>query len=171
MKNITLGFLTIGLITCTSKDSSVSQGINSNKKLLIVNKDFKLQLLEGYFLKNHVTLQDDINTMVFNTKEDFDNYFGIAKTMDSIISPIDFNKERVAGVLINPTDIKIEFSVISVKEVDTSLQIVYTLIKGEKQSFITTPIYLFKIPKNNTLQSIEFVYDNHHSTITFLPTN
>ncbi len=170
MKNILFGFLTISLITCTSKDSSLEdQGMKSNEELQSMSKDFRLQLLEGYFLKNEVTLQDDINTMVFNNKEDFDNYFGAAKTMDSIVTPIDFNKERIAGILINPTDIKTEFNIISVKEVNTSLQIVYTLEEGEKQSFIATPVYLFKIPKNNTLQSIEFVHDNHRSTITFHP--
>ncbi|APD05992.1 hypothetical protein UJ101_00445 [Flavobacteriaceae bacterium UJ101] len=180
MKKTILALLSVSfIVSCNPKNTSADQETNQveatqvekkeDKQIMGAPKDFEITLLEGYFLKNDVTLQEGINTMVFNTQKEFDSYFGIGKTMDNTISPINFDTERVAGVLISPTDIKMDFDVKSAKRIGTGLQVVYDINKGEKQSFMASPIYLFKIPKNNALQSIEFVHNNDHNTITLPP--
>ncbi|MFV0531105.1 MAG: hypothetical protein ACK5MD_06665 [Flavobacteriales bacterium] len=167
MKNIILWLFTIGIISCNSENTpkNISQMNDTSANRYAQN--FELQQLEGYFLKNDISLEKDVNSMVFSTEEEFNAYFGVAKTMNNTVPPIDFNTERVAAILITPTNLKIDFSIINTQKTGTELQVVYTLIKGKKQSFTTAPVYLFKIPKNNTLQSIEFVYDNDHNIIAF----
>ena len=164
-------FIISSIISCNSKPEliSTSDKIESSKINSLQNwKDFTIIPLKGYFLKNTITLPQNVNTKVFNSQEEFDSYFGIAKTMDNTIAPINFEDERVASILLGPTDQNIAIKSKEVKYIDKELQVQFEIIKDDKyQSYTTTPILLFKIPKNNDLTSIEFIHDNTFNTITF----
>lgn len=179
MKKTILGLLSISFIVSCNPNTTKNQETapievtqvekKEDKQLMGVPQNFEINVLEGYFLKNDINLPENINNMIFNTQKEFDSYFGVAKTMDNTISPIDFNTERVAGVLISPSDAKINFEIISAQQIGTGLQVIYDIKKEKKQPFISSFTYLFKIPKNNALQSIEFIHKHNHNTITFSP--
>ncbi|MFV0238023.1 MAG: hypothetical protein ACK5HU_05785 [Flavobacteriales bacterium] len=168
MKKIILNILLCFFISCNSENTFTdvtTMGKKRIERLMEKSQDFEINLLEGYFLKNDINLQEDINIMVFNTRKEFDFYFDVAQTMDTIMPSIDFNTERIAGILMDSSDVKMDFNVLSSKQIKTKIQIVYDIKKGAIQPFITSPIYLFKIPKNDFLQSIEFIHNNYHKTI------
>ncbi len=161
---ILLIFILSCIISCNPKTTSDS---NSNMEVNNTPRPFEIHLVEGYFLKNTILLQDDINYMVFNTQKEFDAYFGMAKTMNNPLTSIDFTTERVAAILIASTDFLIEFTVINSILTEKGVQMTYSLTKGEKQSFLSSPLYLFKIPKDTSISSVEFIHKNDHNTITF----
>lgn len=164
MRIIILVVLFHSIFSCTSK---VNANFNSAEEVENTFKPFEIHAIEGYFLKNTILLQDTINYMVFSNQKDFNTYFGTAKTMKNTPTPINFNTERIAAILSEPTDFLIDFKVITSIQTEKGIHVSYSLEKGEQQSFISSPLFLFKIPKKTTIASIKFIHNHNHSTIIF----
>lgn len=83
-----------------------SSSCDSTKKINAIGNDtslLELTYLEGYFSRNDIAFDSEIKHIVVTGQADFDNFFGIAKTMDNTIFEIDFQKENIAAVILRPS--------------------------------------------------------------------
>lgn len=115
----------------------------------------RFEQLKGYFVKNDVEFDKAYKFVVVSNQENFDKYFGVAKTMNNEVTPLDFDKFNVAGILMKPIDkaSKIE---ITKYTAEGAKQIVgFTNVLGENQTFTSGTLMLFKLPKSRT--SVDFI--------------
>jgi len=118
----------------------------------------RFEKIRGYFVKNTVDFDGENKFVVVSNQEDFDTYFGVGKTTKGVVTEIDFDKFNVAGILIKPSDTATSIKM-SKFTAEGGKQIVgFTVFLGDKQSFTSSPVLLFKIPKSRT--SVDFVSDS-----------
>ena len=115
----------------------------------------RFEELKGYFVNNDVVFDKDYKFVVVSNNEDFDKYFGIAKTMGNEISELNFEKFNVAGILSKPSNRanKIEVTTYTSKKGKTSVGFIDKV--GDEQNFTSGALLLFKIPKS--IISVDFV--------------
>jgi hypothetical protein len=134
---------------------------NLNKgKQETVEKDtsaFSVILLENYFPKNNIEFTIPIKTMVVKDKKRFDEYFGLAQTMNNTATNVDFEKNKVVALITKPSEEKLEIKLTETVLKNNKLLVKYRIIKGEKQSFISSDLKLFAIPKS--VYAVDFVVD------------
>jgi len=108
--------------------------------------------LKGYFVKNTVSAEKDSQVVLINSQEEFNQSFGVAKTMENTVTPIDFTKNKVVAIFTKPTDVQttIDLGKVIIKGEDLTLT--YQLKQGEKQSFKSSALLLFSVP--NTVKII-----------------
>ena len=110
--------------------------------------DFKVVPLQGYFVRNTVVADQDTQHVLISTREEFDQYFGIAKTMTNEITAVDFTSSNVIAIFTKPSDHKTEISIEQATVEDKILTLEYKRVTGEKQSFTSRALILFTIPKD-----------------------
>lgn len=110
-------------------------------------KAIPFKTAQHYFVRNDVV---GLPPATITTPAAFENYFGMAAVMGANGQPteIDFNKEFVICITVEPTDIDTNLSVISLKE-DKSGQLVlrYKIDRGEKRTYTTQPLVLLIVDK------------------------
>jgi len=150
MKNKILVFAVLFIIIgcVNSKNESSSDGEKS------VTSVTRFEKLSGYFVKNNVKINDDYKFVTFNNQTDFDKYFGVAKTMDNDITPLDFNKYNIAAIIVKPTNNKDDITINRYTSKNGVTTVEFSNNKGDKQSFLTTQFVAFKIPISIT--SVDF---------------
>ncbi len=114
----------------------------------------KQKALEGYFVKNNVVFQSNVEHLVLTNKADFDTYFGVAKTMKNDITEVNFETNNVLAIISKPSD-NTKLGINSMSEDNNMFTIDYQLSKKEKQSHTSSDVKLFTIPK--TVKQVKFV--------------
>lgn len=107
-----------------------------------------IELIEGYFPKNDIEFNQPVRVIVTKNKEDFDKYFGVAKTMTNTVFEIDFDKNKVVAIVAKPTDRKQTIKISETKLKNNKLVIKYKLEIGDSQSFSSSDLKMFKVPKS-----------------------
>jgi len=108
--------------------------------------------LKGYFVKNTVSAEKESQVVLINSQEEFNQSFGVAKTMDNTVTPIDFTKNKVVAIFTKPTDVQTTIDLGKVIINGEDLTLTYQLKQGEKQSFKSSALLLFSVP--NTVKII-----------------
>lgn len=138
MKNTLVIFVLLILVSCN----------DTKKENQNINSESTIELLEGYFPKNDIEFNQPVRVIIATNKEDFDRYFEVAKTMTNTISEIDFNKNKVVAIIAKPTDAKKIIKISETKLKNNKLGINYKLEISEPQSFSSSEMKIFKIPKS-----------------------
>lgn len=112
------------------------------------NSETPIELIEGYFPKNDIEFNQPVKVIVTGNKEDFDRYFGVAKTMINTVSEIDFDKNKVVAIVAKPTDRKQTIKISETKLKNNKLVIKYKLEIGDSQSFSSSDLKMLKVPKS-----------------------
>lgn len=123
----------------------------------------RFEELKGYFVKNTVDFDKDIEYVAVSNQEDFDKYFGIAKTMDNVVTPLDFEKFNVAGILLKPAKKAMKIKMTKFTAEGAKQIIGFNIETSDDQSFTSGKVLLFKIPKSRT--SVDFIYDGETKNI------
>lgn len=138
MKNILGIFVLLLLVSCN----------DAKKENEIVDSEPAIELMEGYFPKNDIEIDQSVRVIIAKNKEDFDRYFGVAKTMTNRISDIDFDKNKVVALIAKPSENKQTITISETKLKNNKLAINYKLEVGDVQSFSSTEMKMFKIPQS-----------------------
>ena len=138
MKNTLVIFVLLILVSCN----------DAKKENQNTNSESTIELMEGYFPKNDIEFNQPVRVIIAKNKEDFDRYFGIAKTMTNTISEIDFDKNKVVAIIAKPSDNEQSIKIFETKLKNNKLAINYKLEIGEPQSFSSSDMKMFKIPKS-----------------------
>jgi len=136
----------IGLSSCNA--------IIEPNKGTVEKTNVEIEYLNGYFPRNDIFFETETMHIIITNRDDFDNYFGIAKTMNNIISEIDFNENHVVGILTKPSDEPMVVSIQNAVANKHILTVYYKTVTMEKQSFTSSDIKIFQIPK--TINSVHF---------------
>ena len=106
--------------------------------------------LEGYFVKNTVSTEQESTLVLISTQAEFDQSFGIAKTMTNTITPIDFTQNKVVAIFTKPSDLKTNIQLDRASVHGEILTANYNIDQGEKQSFKSSALILFTVPHTVT---------------------
>ena len=115
----------------------------------------RFEELKGYFVKNTVSFDNDYRFVVASNKESFDKYFGSGKTLSNEITSLDFDKFNIAGILVKPSDRASKIEITKYTSDGAKTIVGFKNIIGEKQTYTSGALLLFKIPKSRT--SVDFV--------------
>ncbi len=147
MKNTLVIFFLLILVSCNDFKKE-------NEK---VKSEPTIELMEGYFPKNDIEYNQPVRVIIATNKQDFDKYFGVAKTMTNTISEIDFDKNKVVAIIAKPSDNEQTIIISETKLKNNKLAINYKLEIGELQSFSSSDLKMFKIPK--TINAVDVFSD------------
>lgn len=114
---------------------------------------------DGYFVRND--FQNISAEMKFDSSEEFDKVFGMAATMSSRPTPIDFSREYVVAVVLRETDRATDISVDSLLWTGRKLDLYYSIKEGAAQSFTTRPAMLLVVDRkyDGLLDAVANAYD------------
>ncbi len=120
--------------------------------------------LNGYFIKNTVEFTTDTMFVVLKNKADFNQYFGVAKTMSNSITKPDFEKNYIAAIVLQPSTTVRKVTLTKHHITKGTLTINYKIEEqNDQKSFQTSSLRLFEVPRN--IKTIEFVCGNKANTI------
>ncbi len=114
------------------------------------SKSMELKQLEGYFLRNDVTIDKTPKSLQIRDRETFEKYFGIGKTMTNTITELDFDKYFYAAEIVEVNGALKEIEVISATATETSCMIIYTVNERPGSTFKTNTFVIFEVPKSVT---------------------
>ena len=119
------------------------------------SQEREMKELKGYFAKNTVRFNNNFKHIVLTNQHDFDNYFGIAKTMKNKIDKVDFNKSLVVAIMTKPADVSKKIEPVYCDLEGNKLTIKYKITEGKENSFKSTGLYLAAISKDG-ISSVTF---------------
>jgi hypothetical protein len=94
-----------------------------------------------------VQFDNEYKHVVVSNQKDFDQYFGVAKTMDNEIDKVDFAENSVIAILTKPSLVVHKIEVIYCAFAGEQLTIKYKPAKGAENSYKSSSLYLATIPK------------------------
>ena len=158
--NLNSFLLFLIIIFCFSSCNSVKRTVQP----ITENTELTIDYLEGYFLKNTVEFEEEKKHLIISSQENFDTYFGIAKTMNNTISEIDFKNYNAVAILLKESKMSQALSVKSILSNKNVLNVYYETAIMEEQTYSSIAMRLFKIPKS--FKTIKFISEKTSETLT-----
>lgn len=132
-------FISVAVMYCT-----FLCGCQTSKNM---DKTIPYEVAERYFIRNDV---NGLPPTTIVSAEEFEKYFGMAAVMGTNGNPteIDFSKNFVICIALDPTDIETNLSVISLTNTNSDqLDLRYEIKRGEKMSYTSQPLILLIVDK------------------------
>lgn len=132
-------FISVAVMYCT-----ILCGCHTSKNM---DKTIPYEVAERYFVRNDV---NGLPPTTIVSAEEFEEYFGMATVMGPSGNPteIDFSKNFVICIALDPTDIETTLSVISLTNTNSGqLDLRYEIKRGEKMSYTSQPLMLLIVDK------------------------
>lgn len=127
-------FISVAVMFCT-----FLCGCHTSKN---TDKTIPYEVAERYFIRNDV---NGLPPTTITSAKEYEKYFGMAAVMGTNGNPteIDFSKNFVICIALDPTDIDTNLSVISLTNTNfDQLDLRYEIKRGEKMSYTTQPLML-----------------------------
>jgi predicted amidohydrolase YtcJ len=121
-----------------------------------IYKKKTVEQLHGYFVKNSVKFDDnyDFKHIVVTNQKDFDEYFGVAKTMNNKIDKVNFRESAVIAIMTKPSKVSNKIKIVYTEFDGDDLFIKYAISTGNENTYQSTGLYLATIPKS--VASVKF---------------
>lgn len=130
MKSLMMVFLmSIILVSCKEQETKINY-----------------KIAEGYFVLNTVPNNGAYDKKI-TTQKEFDEHFGMATTMNSTPTHLDFDREFVAAYILPETDMQTSVEVDSVCWNGRQTEMYLSLYTGEKQTYTIRPVKILLIDK------------------------
>lgn len=139
--------LTLGFSACSSQQKTADSKMEY--------KEMELAYLEGYFPKNDIVFKSEQLLRVIHNAEDFESFFGKAKTMDNTITKIDFDAHSVVAIILKPSYTTKDISIQSIFGNNDTIIVYFEINSMEKQTYSSTTMKIFKIPKSVKLVNLK----------------
>ena len=136
-------------IISQSDDKLAAVGAVIEDKMRVKN-DMVCKELRGYFVKNSVTFTDSFKHVVVSNQNDFDKYFGIARTMNNETDMVNFDENSVIAILTKPSLVTHKIEIIYCDLAGGKLTVKYHISNDAENSFKSSGLLLATIPKNVT---------------------
>lgn len=125
-------------------------------------KKVELTDVDGYFSTKRVTSTE----VMLLSEADFDKYFHPAKTLDNVLTTIDFDTQRTGAIIFPETKNAVTISLDSSYLKGKTLNIVYsTMQEYTERSFTITPVKIFTFDADLNIDSVAF--SNGNSIVKF----
>ncbi|RAI97451.1 hypothetical protein LX64_05122 [Chitinophaga skermanii] len=167
MKQLLYTSLIVAMMACnnqstsTPNDSTTANETAAADSVNTVSMDATQLLvthLENYFLSNKVQKTGAVQCWVVQTKEEFDELFGAAKTNNNVIINPDFNTQFVVALAVPATDTATTITLSNGIKSGNNADLRFTITKGQKQSFTMSPVWLGTVEKTTGVENVSF-YD------------
>ena len=103
-------------------------------------------MASNYFVRNSVLPSVTISKRI-DTKTEFDEYFGVATTMGSQPTAIDFDKQYVLAVILPETNDATTLKVANVTSYRGIITLSYNREVGQEQTFTVRPLLLVLVDR------------------------
>lgn len=130
--------------------SSAQQGVNPDPKMVGV-ETLEHTVLEGYFVKNTIpNSKTEVEGMVITSQTGFDNYFGMATTMTTKPTSVNFKTHNVIALIGKESSSPSTFVQENLSQVvgpnaPIRLEVAYNI--GAKSTYTSRAVYLVAVPK------------------------
>jgi len=131
--------VTIGFTACGNRSQSTQTDKSDSNNI-------PYELASNYFVRNDVDSSLYIKEKI-TSEEQFNRYFGMATTMSSKPTPIDFDNYFVIALILPVRDNKTILDIDNLKMVNDKLTLVYSEIVGERQSYDIHPFSILIVDK------------------------
>ena len=121
--------------------------------------------LPDYSLKRNIKMPDSINYFVLSNQAQFDSLFAPNETAnnkmaDNKIEVPDFTRNIVVAVMYPATPAKTDIRLLKSTLENGSLELRFSVDRGENQSFTSTPLYLVSIPRVSGEKEVKFLVND-----------
>ncbi len=164
IKGYLIGLIALGICFSCNNKKGDKNNQESTMEMTADTEAMNIEIVENYFTKNDQAPRV-VQYFTIDNKEDFDQQFGLAKTMNNKVNDIDFKKHRIGAIVLPPTDLETTIEITEAERFGSGAIITYKINKGEKQSFSTIPTVVFKLPADNKLKTLEFRSDKDQKII------
>lgn len=120
------------------------------------NAKIDYKTADGYFILNSIE-NDGAYEKKFASREDFDKYFGMATTMNSTPTNIDFNKDFAAAYIMPVTNLETTINVDSVIWNGHKTEMWLSIQTGDTMSYSIRPVKILLIDKKYNGEVTSFV--------------
>ncbi len=143
------------LASCQSAPKAEKEDTSPVAAAALVQKDtstIEIPFIQAknYFVKNTVKSLDSAK---IETAEKFNSIFGMAATMNKEGKPtaIDFAKQYVIAVVLPETNLATSITPVRLqKDAEGQITLTYSVVSGEKQSFVVRPHFAIVVDKQET---------------------
>jgi len=140
---------------------SVLAMLSCNNAKNIAGSRIGLVPLDNYFVKNNVSLAEDTTYLAVTNSATFENYFGVAKTMDNKIITPDFSSQTVVSVILKPTNKNVSVKLVSATVAGKEFNIYYSISNnGADLSYTHTPMAVATVPRAIGVRKANFFSNN-----------
>lgn len=108
-----------------------------------MNVDYRTA--DGYFVRNHA--RDVAVELKIESKSQFDSIFGMATTMSSQPTAIDFAKDYALAVILRETDRPTKITVDSLQWTGQKIDLYYSVAEGNPQSYTMRPALILLVDR------------------------
>lgn len=117
--------------------------------------------LPDYTLKKNIKMPDSVNFFVLSNQAQFDSLFTPKETADNKmadnkIEVPDFTRSIVVAVMYASTAAKTDIRLLTSTVVEGSLELRFSVDRGENQSFTSAPLYLISVPRVSGEKEVKF---------------
>lgn len=112
--------------------------------------------MNGFFLDNKVVFTDTVNFFLLSGQEELDKKFSTDKTKASEVIQPDFLINYVVAVACMPTQDLTTIVMEKVEVGDQSINVYFTIQRGEKQKFVSKPSKIFSIERRDGFSALQF---------------
>jgi len=154
MKSYLIILLPAILVSCkpsaTTTDADSKTNPTEQASPTVKSAPFTPIPLQGYFVRNTVATTKAVQIHLIANADEFEAMFGMAKTMTNEITPIDFQTQNVVAIFTEPSETTTTIELPSVSTEGASIRVGYKLVTGDKQTFTSSALTLFTVPKKTT---------------------
>ncbi len=134
-----------------------------------VSKSTPLEIKEtkGFFLRNNVKLQNEINFIIVDSNKKLDEAIGVSKLKaDSVVLP-DLKKTIPVVIALKPVTSVYDISVKDAYVIDSDIYTHYDVVKSSdsEAGYYTSNMKVFEIEKPNTITNISFIDADNKITV------
>jgi hypothetical protein len=163
-KTTFLGLLLLASAACnhTGKESTqdaadtVPSYDDTVNKPLPAAEEAEFIPLPDYSVKKNIKMPDTINYFVLSNQAQFDSLFAPQKTADNKMEVPDFTRNVVVAVMYAATPVKTDIRLLKSTLNEGSLELRFSVDRGENLSFTSTPLYLISIPRVSGEKEVKF---------------
>ncbi len=115
----------------------------------------RFEELNGYFVENDVGFDRDVEFVAVSSLDEFNKYFGTAKTMNNEVTPPDFDKFNVAAIMVKPSKKPGKIKLTKYISEGAKTIVGFEILPGIELNFTSGGLLLFEIPKSRT--NVDFI--------------
>ncbi len=171
-----LAFLLLFSVACNNMNNksteaatdSASLSSDTSGKTLVPDQAAFIPLPD-YSVKKNIKMPDTINFFVLSNQAQFDSLFAPKETADVTKEVPDFTRNIVVAVMYAATSAKTDIRLLKSTLNEASLELRFSVDRGENQSFSSTPLDLISIQRVSGEKEVKFfVNDQLMKTIPLL---
>jgi hypothetical protein len=123
--------------------------------------------LDGYFLRNNVKLNNEVNFFVIDSQKNFDAVLGQAKTMTNVITMTDLSKNIAAVIAMKPSQTLNDIKITKAYLIGDDIYIDYEISAKEmpEVGYFISNVKAFEIQMPERILNVSFVDTNKNMTI------